>query len=454
MSSSTAKERLQKLAARLQAAQQCRQIYPAEHPRLNQAVEELHADLLDMFASEETLRIAYADREFILDAQQIPAEGEILLEFGTLLEAFGVERVIFESGVTVDEMRELVELLTRSPEQLELQGGIEEAIERSGIERIELGLINIDSGDDSSAENLFRTWEAYSTGLRIMRGLKQMARERGELAEPEDVRELAFELTSLAAQEARPLLAVHSLMQHDEYSFTHSLNVAMLTLALAQNLPFEARDLREITVAALLHDIGKERIPGDLLRKPGKLTDEEREIMNSHGIEGARMLAESEAYGTLAPLVAYEHHLSHEPSAREEGWAPHLVSQMVAIVDVYDALRSIRPYRGPIPPDKALTIMEEEAPTKFEPSLFAGFRAMVGRYPPGTVVRLESGRLAVSFATNPQTPDLPQVVTITRGAAGVPAAGESVNLAEPSVADRVLETVNGADFGIEPLNFL
>lgn len=453
MSTITPRERLQKLAARLQAAQQCRQIYPAEHPRLSQAIEELHADLIDMFGSEATVRLAYADREFVLDAQQIPVDGEILVEFGTLLEAFGVERMVFKRDVSIDEVRELVELLGRSPEQLELQGGIEEAIEQSPIEYIELGLIQVDTGDDSSAETLFRTWEAYSTGLRIMRGLKQMAREQGQVGEPDDVRELAFELTSLAAQEARPLLAVHSLMQHDEYSFTHSLNVAMLTLALAQNLPFEAQDLREITVAALLHDIGKERIPGDLLRKPGKLTEEERRIMNSHGIEGARMLAESEAYGTLAPLVAYEHHLSHVPD-QDGDWVPHLVSQLVAIADVYDALRSIRPYRGPIPPDQALAIMEEEAPTKFEPTLFAGFRAMVGRYPPGTVVRLGSGRLAVSFATNPKTPELPQVVTVVRGPRGEPVAGETLDLGSTSVSDRVAESVDGSDFGIEPLDFL
>ncbi len=120
-----------------------------------------------------------------------------------------------------------------------------------------------------------------------MRGIKSMARETGEIHQVEELHQTASDMAAMAMQETRPLLAVHSLMQHDEYSFTHSLNVALLTLALAQNLPFKPEDLHEITVAALLHDVGKERIPGEILRKPGKLTPEEWDIINTHGLEGA-----------------------------------------------------------------------------------------------------------------------------------------------------------------------
>lgn len=92
--------------------------------------------------------------------------------------------------------------------------------------------------------------------------------------------------------------------------------------------------------------------------------------------------------------------------------------------------------------------------TKFEPSLFTGFKAMVGLYPPGTVVRLESGRLAVSFATNPHTPELPQVVVVARSDDGQMEEQETVNLASPAVTDRVAGLVDAAQQGVNPLDYI
>ncbi len=178
-------------------------------------------------------------------------------------------------------------LLGHSPEELASAGGLEAEFEKADLPHIEIGAITVDSGDVRNPNSSFRAWESYGAGLKIMRGIKSMARETGEIHQVEELHQTASDMAAMAMQETRPLLAVHSLMQHDEYSFTHSLNVALLTLALAQNLPFKPEDLHEITVAALLHDVGKERIPGEILRKPGKLTPEEWDIINTHGLEGA-----------------------------------------------------------------------------------------------------------------------------------------------------------------------
>lgn len=428
-------------------------MYPDKHPRMKQAIDELYEELRDLL-EDESLRIAYADQEFVLDNTQIPATGEMLREFGALLESLGIEKLLFEPGVTPEEVHELLAIFDNSPDDIAEAGGLAEVVSLHPLEHIEVGVITVESGDLPELDSLFRAWESYSAGLKIIRGLKSVARESGSLRDMGNVRELAFDLTALALQETRPLLAAHSLMQHDDYSFTHSLNVAMLTLALAQNLPFEPEDLREIAIAALLHDIGKERIPTEILNKPGKLTADEWAIMNTHGLEGARMLSDADGIGDLAPLVAYEHHLAYHADLREDDWEPHLVSQLVSIADVYDALRSIRPYRGAIPPDEVMRMMEEDAGTKFEPSLFAGFKAMAGYYPPGTLLRLESGRLAVAFASNPHTPDLPQVVIVREADGTEPADPESLSLAAPGVEERIVELADADIEGVEPLNYL
>ena len=456
MSRVTGREQLQKLAALVQSALQCQQIYPAQHPRLTQAIDELHANLLAMLDGDEPLRIAYADGELVFGSQQVAVAGEVISEFASLFAELGIEKLVFEPGVERNELLTLLAILGRSPEETAAAGGVEGQIEKADLPHIEIGAITIGAGGDDVRvpDSLFRAWESYSAGLKIMRGIKTLARETGEIHNVEEIHQTAADLAAMAMQETRPLLAVHSLMEHDEYSFTHSLNVALLTLALAQNLPFKPDDLHEITVAALLHDVGKERIPGEILRKPGKLTPEEWDIINTHGLEGARMLSDTEGIGDLPPLVAYEHHLAYHEDLREDGWEPHLVSQLVSICDVYDALRSIRPYRGEIPPDKTMRIMEEDAGTKFEPSLFAGFKAMVGYYPPGSVLRLVSGRLAVSFAVNPHTPELPQVTLVEEDEHGEVGSGKRLDLAARTAEGRVVEVVSAEDHGINPVDYL
>ena len=104
--------------------------------------------------------------------------------------------------------------------------------------------------------------------------------------------------------------------------------------------------------------------------------------------------------------------------------------------------------------DKAMRIMEEDAGTKFEPSLFAGFKAMVGYYPPGSVLRLESGRLAVSFAVNPHTPELPQVTLVEEGEHGEAGSGKRLDLAARTAEGRVAEVVSAEDHGINPADYL
>src|SRR5690348_2281213 len=105
------------------------------------------------------------------------------------------------------------------------------------------------------------------------------------------------------------LVPLLELRQFDEYTTTHCLNVSVLTMALAEHLGLAARDVRTFGVAGLLHDLGKVRIPLEILNKPGKLTDEERKVMQGHTVEGARLIITSDRELDLAAAVAYEHHI-------------------------------------------------------------------------------------------------------------------------------------------------
>ena len=230
--------------------------------------------------------------------------------------------------------------------------------------------------------------------------------------------------------------------------------IGTLTLLIAQGLNFSKYDMYEITLAAILHDIGKESVPGELLRKAGKLDDDEWKQMSEHSLIGAKMLATTEGVGDLAPIVAYEHHLKQTPDGVNAAkWQLHVVSEIVTIADVYDALRSTRPYRGEIPSDRAMEIMHEEAEEKFNPDLFAGFARLVGYYPPGICVRLSNGETAIVYKPNPDALRRPGVLVVHDAAGEKLVAPRHTDLADHDDLS-VAAILDAEEAGVDPFDYL
>jgi putative nucleotidyltransferase with HDIG domain len=174
-----------------------------------------------------------------------------------------------------------------------------------------------------------------------------------------------------------PLL---SLREYDEYTTTHSLNVSVLAMALAESLGLAGREVRAFGVAGLLHDIGKVCIPHDVLTKPGQLTPEERELIRRHPADGARLILQSGQQLDVAAAVAYEHHIMIDgcgyPTLHFRRDC-HPASHLVHICDVYDALRTTRPYRAAWEHEQVMEYLRENAGTEFDESLFRAFESMM-----------------------------------------------------------------------------
>jgi putative nucleotidyltransferase with HDIG domain len=176
--------------------------------------------------------------------------------------------------------------------------------------------------------------------------------------------------------DSRMVLPLLKLKEFDQYTTTHSLNVAVLAMGLAESLGCRPKEIRAIGVAGLLHDIGKIRIPLDVLTKPGKLTDEERAIMNQHPLDGARVIMQSDEDLGMAATVAYEHHIMLNGGgypAMHYNRECTMASRLVHVCDVFDALSTTRPYREAWPSDKVLSYLEERAGSEFDPELVGAF---------------------------------------------------------------------------------
>jgi putative nucleotidyltransferase with HDIG domain len=176
------------------------------------------------------------------------------------------------------------------------------------------------------------------------------------------------------------ILPLLQLREFDEYTTTHSLNVSVLTMALAESLGLAQQDVRTFGIAGLLHDLGKVNVPQEILNKPGKLTDEERTIMQGHPVAGAKLIIESGRRLDLAAAVAHEHHIminGHGYPACHYRRDCHKASKLVHVCDVYDALRTKRPYRDAWEAERVLTYIEERAGTEFEPDAATAFVRMM-----------------------------------------------------------------------------
>jgi putative nucleotidyltransferase with HDIG domain len=183
----------------------------------------------------------------------------------------------------------------------------------------------------------------------------------------------------------RLILPLLRLRGHDEYTTTHSMNVAVLSMAMAEFMGFAPADVRAFGVAGLLHDLGKVFIPADILNKPGKLTPQEREVINRHPADGARLLLDSGERLEMAAVVAYEHHLMHDGGGYPAlHWCRgcHAASRIAHVCDVYDALRTHRPYRGAWTSQAVLEYIGQRAGTEFDPEVAHAFVRMMRQCEP------------------------------------------------------------------------
>jgi putative nucleotidyltransferase with HDIG domain len=180
--------------------------------------------------------------------------------------------------------------------------------------------------------------------------------------------------------DGRLLLPLLRMKAFDQYTTTHSINVALLSMALAEALGHSPRDIRSLGVAGLLHDLGKVRVPLEILTKPGSLSPEEREILERHPADGARIILNSDSKLTLPAAVSFEHHIMINGGGyprRHFARDCHYASTLVHVCDVFDALHTDRPYRAAWPSAKALHYIERRAEREFEPTMAASFIALM-----------------------------------------------------------------------------
>jgi len=267
-------------------------------------------------------------------------------------------------------------------------------------------------------------------------------------------------LADAVTQNRTALVALTAMRNYDNYTFTHMVNVSILTMGQARALGIEGRLLREFGLSALMHDIGKVRTPKEVLNKPDKLTDAEFEIMRRHTVDGAEILRRTPEMPILAPVVAFEHHLRMDGTGYPFGAKRsqlNLGTMMCGIADVYDAMRSQRAYQQAFPTDRILAVLKRNDGTQFDQNLVRRFVQLLGVYPPGNLVQLTSGEIAVVTQIHAPDPHRPRVRVLMNKEGNRLELPYDRNLWEATPEGEqssIAAPVEPALYGIDPLTYL
>jgi HD-GYP domain-containing protein (c-di-GMP phosphodiesterase class II) len=256
------------------------------------------------------------------------------------------------------------------------------------------------------------------------------------------------------------LMGLTTIRCHDEYTYSHSVNVCILSLAIGQRIGLSKQKLCELGMAALFHDIGKSDIPLAILNKPSEFSREEWEVMQKHPLLGVKKLMKLKGLDALGARIitgAFEHHLYCDFSGYPQ--LPYkrlsLFGRIISIADCYDGITSSRVYsREPQPPDKALRFMLGRAGKIYDPILMKLFVNCIGIFPIGTLVLLDNQQLGVVVENNPHPEkwDYPRVKIIA-DSNGKEVSGEIVDLADSRCGMTVKETLDPNQYKIDVSNY-
>ena len=445
----------EELVRRLAAAARGASLYSPAHPLVRRGVDALAALCAQRLQRAESTVVGFVGDEVVVDGQRLVRSAASLVGFARDLREREIEKITIERGVTRDELATFVTSLAdrTAAEPLGVR------LDRGGVRRIAIGRITVEEDTDDSA-GIAAARKVYGSAVQTAEALWDTAKA-GDKPDPGAARRIIDSLAKMVTQDRTSLMALTALKKYDNYTFTHMVNVSVLAMAQARTLNLEGALLREFGFAALMHDIGKVNTPLEVLNKPDRLTREEFDVMKRHVVDGAHILRRTPEMPALAPVVAFEHHLKQDLSGYPENIGHrdlNLCTMIVSIADVYDALRSNRVYREGMPTDRIKSIMGQQDSPAFHHTLLRRFVNLLGLYPVGTLVRLNTSELAVVTHEHPTDPFRPQVKIIADGRGNRLEEPEIVNTWERDPRGdyprAVVEAVDPDTEAIDPLSCL
>ena len=445
-------------------------IVERNNPAFKRQCTNFHELLQGLFveSNEVTIKII-AGRYFInhklahFDDHGLLGTAAIVAEW----EAIGLGGVRFLAEVSVDEIEDLFTFVAGIKPTANNVEGLWEALQTHQQPSIRfLSAEELENETPSIAEEIRRQFRARARST-FFRAMSIVEDNMANVAQGKDIdisktKRVIRSLIDHISKDEQSLLELAAIKSFDDYTYAHSTNVCVYALTLGVRLGLDRARLSQLGFSALFHDIGKVKLPTDLIRKPEAYDENDWLQMQRHPLLGAKTILRNlrfEAHTARAARAAFEHHINADftgyPPLRYNKRPPNLFSKIVSIVDAFDALTSGRVYvKAPLSPDKVLKKMHYQMKVKFEPFLLKVFSDIIGLYPAGTLVLLATDEIAL-ILTNNETDRARPYVKIVGNRQGLLPTPEWVDLSLPEHARRkIVRMVDPARYGLDIKDFV
>lgn len=374
---------------------QTSKMYGVVHPMFQKSLEKACAAFEDVLNDRQEIVIGIVGDELACEKEIFFDLGKLLRPAILYLKERNIERLAFYRGLSKEELGKFVGVISGPKEDFKKDP--QQLLVLAGIENISIGKLRVADRQDKVALKISQL-SLYDFSMDKVAQVVSSVLNLEKI----DPRVLKISLNNIIDSlsiQRHELLKLATVKRYDVEVYVHMLNVAIFAMYFASRLGFEKNDVLDIGIAALFHDIGKIYISRKTLHKPDRLSEQEFNSIKSHTVLGAEfMFKYVDSLGILPVVVSFEHHLKYDssgyprmPLLRKQ----HIISEIVAICDVYDALSQRRGYKQDYSPDVVYDIMNKDRGSAFDPELLDKFFQFMGFWPIGSVVALNDGSIAL-----------------------------------------------------------
>lgn len=401
----------------MHSAQRALQLYPLENQAVQKALSDLEALAEAIVSREGGVALRYVGDFCFLNDLRLRVDLASYATFAAIARTFRMHRIgaiEVAGGATRKEWIVLLSLLLSDPDpQAPFERFAERLSHAAGVAlRVHPEVQGSSEREAGAGVEAKRTYlHSLSVARETLLGVRM-----GRAANLRSIKRAVQSIIDQVLDNESSMIGMTMLREYDQYTFAHSVNVCIFSVALGKKIGLSKLELYELGMGALLHDIGKARLPIELTTKADHLEEPEWRLVREHPTEGLLTLLEMRTVGEVpfrTMLCAYEHHMKLDQSGYPSSLRkrdPTLFSRIVAIADGFDAATTRRSYQTtPWLPDAVLREMRDNKSRGFDPLLVRAFISMTGYYPIGTLVVLDRYELAVVDRTNPHAPDQPVV---------------------------------------------
>lgn len=376
------RDQIEQVFAQLNGLLRLAGLYPSRHPQIQRAQQGFLQALAGCLEYQSALEYRFLGDLLIAGNRILPRESMMYRRFLEVCQAErGIGAIIFHYGVTETEIEALAEILG-SGSPADVAGWAE----KKGVTHIVLEPPA--KREEQTSEVMAR--RAYFGAVEMLRTVEAgiLRREPVTVEQLSSLRVLTSAILEQILADPSLVLRLANIKSYDEYTLYHSVNVCVLSISIGAMLGLPDGDLRELAVAAILHDLGKITIPVEILQKSRPLEESEWAVMRRYPLRGADMLSRIPGFNRIPMIVAFEHQIREDrlgyPSVSTT-WELHPFSQIVGVADAYDSMTTLRKHKRPLPALRALAVLRQAGQQAYDPRLVRILERIIRSTPVGPV---------------------------------------------------------------------